>query len=88
MRQNCLPGLLAAAGFCLVSLNFALAGGFLGHFAEPPVGFTALIFAETPLSLSLLFSGLNILFFFSFFWTGSVVFPDFSGGLLLAFVEP
>ena len=54
---------LVVAGFCLVSFNFALAGGFLVHFAEPLVGLTVLTFAKMPLSLSLLFSGLNILFF-------------------------
>lgn len=81
--------LLVAAAFCLVSFNFALAGEFLVHFVELLVGLTVLTFAKIPLSLSLLFSGLNILFFFNFFWTGSVAFPDLSGDLLLlALMEP
>jgi len=72
----------------LLSFNFVLVGIFFEHFAEPLVGFIALTFADTPLSLSLLFSGLNMLFFFNLFCTGSDVFPDFSGTLPFVLVEP
>lgn len=58
------------------------------YFVELFIGFTELVFVGIPLSLSLLFSGLNILFFFNFFCTGSeIVFIDFSGPFPLALVE-
>lgn len=80
--------LLGATAFCFTSLGFGFACWFLAYFIELLVGFTVLTFAGIPLSLSLLFSGLNILFFFNFFCTGSeVVFADLSGPLPFAFVE-
>lgn len=90
---NCVgfaTGLLVTADFCLISFIFALAGGFFEHFVELLVDFIALTLAValSSLSLSLLFSGLNMLFFFNLFCTGSDVFPDFSGAFPLALVVP
>lgn len=87
-RRDYLPDLLATVDFCLASFNFALAGGFFEHLVALLVGFTELTFAEMPLSLSLLFSGLNMLFFLNFLGAGSNVFPAFSRFLLFVFAEP
>lgn len=69
-----LLGLLLIGGrdFCSVGFALACCGWDFCTLDELLVGFTVVGFGGgTPLSLSLLFSGLKILFFFNFFCAGS-----------------
>lgn len=81
-------GLFGATVFCFASFGFDLDCWFFGYFAELFIGLAELAFVGIPLSLSLLFSGLNMLFFFNFFCTGSeIVFVDLSATFPLVLVE-